>query len=90
MVTLFEDIPHGSWRMIYLHRPCPVPRKPDRQGDSIGHRVGNTRSIDAAGFNDLTWLNATGLRHSARLQGGAYVRYVVTATDPAVLKQPYR
>jgi len=54
--------------------------------------------VDAAGFNDRTWLNDAGAQHSDALHlversrpvlDGKYLEYKVPAEDPKELAKPY-
>lgn len=98
VVMLFEDISHGFWRTIRLGDEHPKTVIPGFQGDSIGRRQGPALVVDTVGFNDYTWLNAAGARHSPALHiveritpilGGRYLEYRVTADDAKALPAPF-
>ena len=67
LVMLFEDdIP--SHRTVYLDgRGHPKDPNPSWMGHSIGHWEGDTLVIDTVGFNDKTWLDNLGHRHTEML-----------------------
>ena len=75
---LYEDVPHGLMRIIYLNRTHEQrPTKgadPNLQfsmfswlGDSIGHWEGDMLVVDTVAFNTQTWLNDAGAQHSQDL-----------------------
>src|ERR1700680_112078 len=94
LVMLFEDISHGQMRTIHLARPHPEKLEQSWLGDSIGRWERDILVIDTVGFNDSTWLNEKGARHSDAFHlverihpvgGGKFLEYKVTAEDPKVL-----
>jgi hypothetical protein len=98
IVMLFEDISRGYIRSIPLNPAEPGEQEPTWQGYSTGRLDGSTLVVETSGFNDRTWLNSKGARHSddlrvieriRPLEGGQYLEYRVTAEDPAVLARPY-
>lgn len=98
IVMLFEDISRGYVRTIRLNRAQPNPREPAWQGYSSARWEGSTLVVETTGFNDRTWLNSKGARHSRQLRlierirpidAGRYLEYQVTAEDPAVLARPH-
>jgi hypothetical protein len=96
IVMLFEDISHGYRRTIHLDRGHRDGAEPSWQGDSVGRWEGSTLVVDTIGFNDYTWLNGKGVRHSPALRLVERIRpladggleYRVTATDPKALRAP--
>jgi hypothetical protein len=71
---------------------------PYYSGHSVGHWEGDTLVIETAGYNDKTFLDATGAPHSdqmttveriRRLSGGKQLENVVTVTDPEYLTKPF-
>ena len=66
-------------------------------GDSRGRWEGDTLVVDAARFNDLTWLDASGNYHSDQLHvverytrtGPDHIRYEATIEDPQVFTRPW-
>jgi len=98
VVVLFEDASRGLIRTIFLNRGHSGKTTPTWMGDSIGRWEGNTLVVDTTGFNDETWLNDAGARHSEALHlvekirpilGGKYLEYKMTAEDPKALAKPY-
>jgi hypothetical protein len=66
VVTLFEYPP--NYRLVFLDgRSHPPDIEPTWMGHSIGKWEGDTLVVDAIGFNDKSWLGATGLPHTANL-----------------------
>ena len=98
ITMLFEDISRGYIRTIPLDRTPSGEQEPVWQGFSAGRWDGPMLIVETTGFNDRTWLNSKGARHSDELrvierirpvEGGAYLEYRVTAEDPGVLARPY-
>jgi hypothetical protein len=98
IVMLFEDLSHGMMRTIYMKRGHPAKLEPTWLGDSIGRWDGETLVVDTIGFNDQTWLNERGARHSEALHlverirpvlAGEYLEYKMTAEDPKALAKTY-
>jgi hypothetical protein len=67
LVMIFEDdLP--SHRTVYLDgRGHPKDPNPTWMGHSIGHWEGDTLVVDSVGFNDKTWLDNQGYRHTEML-----------------------
>jgi hypothetical protein len=70
---------------------------PYYSGHSIGHWEGDTLVIETAGFNEKTFLDATGAPHSdqmttvervRKINGGRQLEDVVAVTDPDLLTKP--
>jgi hypothetical protein len=94
VVILFQDLSHGFWRTVYLDRGHKEDFEPSFEGDSVGQWGKGGLVIDTVGFNDYTWLNAAGARHSGGLHlterlrpimDGKYLEYRVTAEDVRAL-----
>jgi hypothetical protein len=69
VVVLSEGNTH-SYRRLFLDgrsHPKDVNDDPTYTGDSIGKWDGDALVIDTVGFNDKTWLDATGKPHSDAL-----------------------
>jgi hypothetical protein len=71
---------------------------PYYSGHSVGHWEGDTLVIETAGYNDKTFLDATGAPHSdqmttveriRKLSGGKQLEDVITVTDPEYLTRPF-
>ena len=98
VVMLFEDLSRGVMRTIYLNRGHRTDLGPLWMGDSVGKWEGDTLVVDTNSFNEETWLNELGARHSEALHmierirpisGGKYLEYKVTAEDPKAFAKPY-
>jgi hypothetical protein len=98
IVMLFEDVARGYIRSIPLQRVPQGEQEPAWQGYSSGRWDASTLVVETTGFNDRTWLNSKGARHSDDLrvierirpiEGGQYLEFKVTAEDPAVLARPF-
>jgi biotin operon repressor len=85
-------------RSISRGRSTPEEYEPSYLGDSIARFDGDALVVDTVGFNEMTWLNDAGARHSDALhlverirpvQAGRYLEYRVTADDPKTLAKPY-
>ena len=64
VLFVFEGGTH-IWRVIYMDgRQHPKDPNPTFLGDSIGHWEGDTLVTDVVGFNDETWIDASGHPHS--------------------------
>jgi hypothetical protein len=70
---------------------------PYYSGHSVGRWEGDTLVIETAGFNEKTFLDATGAPHSdqmttveriRKINGGKQLEDVVTVTDPELLTKP--
>ena len=58
----------NTHRQIYTDgRKLPVDPQPAWLGYSVGHWEGDTLVVDAAGFNDKSWLDSMGHPHSEEL-----------------------
>ena len=49
-----DERPHEKWDQLGM-------------GDSVGHWEGNTLVLDVTNYNDTTWLDSSGHRHSDQL-----------------------
>jgi hypothetical protein len=95
MVMLYEYM--GSFRVITMAAKHPDDLVSSFLGDSIGRWDGDTLVVDVVGFNDKTWLTATGTFHSEDLHlVERYTRvdkeridYQATIEDPKVLTKPW-
>ena len=90
-----------TFRVVLMDRPQLPPDQleiaPYYSGHSVGRWEGDTLVIETAGFNEKTFLDATGAPHSDQLKtveryrkinGGRQMENVVTITDPAMLTRP--
>src|ERR1700730_7917719 len=59
----------GRYRQIYMDgRELPKDPNPTWLGYSVGHWEGDTLVVEAAGFNDRSWLDRAGHLHSENLR----------------------
>jgi hypothetical protein len=70
---------------------------PYYSGSSVGHWEGDTLVVETSGFNEKTFLDATGAPHSdqmttveriKKINGGRQLETIVTVTDPVMLTRP--
>jgi hypothetical protein len=99
-VTLAYEI-NRVLRRVLLDAPPPVREQldyvPFYSGYSIGRWEGATLVIETAGYNDKTFLDNSGVPHSAKLTTVERVRrlddktleIVVTITDPVTFTRPW-
>jgi hypothetical protein len=97
LVMIFEDdVP--SHRTVYLDgRGHPKDPNPSWMGHSIGHWEGDTLVIDTVGFNDQTWLDNVGHRHTEMLHVTERLRrpdlghleIEFTIEDPGAFAKPW-
>jgi hypothetical protein len=92
-VTLLFELGHMV-RTIRLDKPMPAYEDlitfPSYNGYSIGHYDGDTLVIETAGFNEKTFLDATGAPHTDELKTVERIRrtgpddleIVITVNDP--------
>jgi hypothetical protein len=87
------------FRVVVMDKPQESPQEleilPYYSGHSVGHWEGDTLVIETAGFNEKTFLDATGAPHSDQLKTvervkkvGRQLEDVVTVTDPDLLSRP--
>jgi len=93
MTEMFHDA-----RVLRLDGvPHPAASVHQWLGDSVAHWEGDTLVVDMVGFNDKTWLTATGTFHSDELHmterytrvGKDQINYEATMVDPKVLTKPW-
>jgi hypothetical protein len=96
-ITLLHERMHMV-RPIYMRDSHPGELEPTYNGDSIGHWDGGTLVIDTMGFNDLTFIDATGIPHSDALhvterlslhERDNTLRDVITLEDPNSYQKPW-
>ncbi|HEY1899453.1 MAG TPA: hypothetical protein VGG49_06660 [Steroidobacteraceae bacterium] len=88
-----------TFRNIYWDKAPGEDQDPDPTylGASIAHFEGKTLVIDSSAFNDLTWLDYSGLPHGEKLQvqerytlsDPSTIRASVTITDPDYYTAPW-
>jgi hypothetical protein len=99
LVVLFQDVQHGFLRSLYLHGTLPqhYVARYGWQGYSSAVWDGKALVVDTRGFDDRTWLNEHTrasdalhlVEHIIPRDGGRYLEYRMTATDPKSLAAPY-
>jgi hypothetical protein len=95
--TFLYELNHAV-RIVLMDVPQMAPLdleiSPYYLGHSVGHWEGDTLVIETAGFNEKTFLDATGAPHSDQLKtverirkinGGKQLETIVTITDPVYL-----
>src|SRR2546421_10041159 len=69
-VTIIYELSHQV-RGIRLNKPMPDEKEhnslPLYNGHSVGHFEGNTLVIESAGFNEQTFIDATGAPHTDQM-----------------------
>lgn len=99
--TMFYEL-NRTFRVILMDRPqldaLALEIAPYYSGHSVGHWEGDTLVIETAGYNEKTFLDASGAPHSdqmttveriRKINGGRQLENVVTVTDPAMLTRPF-
>ena len=95
-VILYEA--DNTHRQIYTDgRPLPVDPQPTWGGYSVGRWDGDTLIVDAAGFNEGTWLDSGGHPHSDALRiqerfhrrDFGHMDLSVTVDDPKMYTKPF-
>jgi len=88
----------NTHRQIYTDgRALPVDPQPTWGGYSVGRWDGDTLIVDAAGFNDQTWLDSGGHPHSDALRvherfhrrDFGHMDLSVTVDDPKMYTKPF-
>jgi hypothetical protein len=92
-ITMVHELNHQI-RVIAMDKPMPKPEEllpfPFYNGHSVGHWEGNTLVVDTAGFNEKTFIDATGAPHTDAMTTQEKIRKVnpteledvVTVHDP--------
>ena len=86
-ILLDTALPEDEWLELF----------PYYSGHSVAHWEGDTLVIETAGYNDKTFIDATGVPHSNQIRTLERVRkrddgtleIVITVTDPVVFSQPW-
>jgi hypothetical protein len=96
IAVLYEE--SNAYRQIYTDgRPLPVDPQPSWMGYSIGRWEGDTLVVDAAGFNDQGWLDASGHPQSEELRirerfhrrDFGHMDLELTVDDPKTYTRPF-
>jgi hypothetical protein len=92
-ITIVYELNHQV-RLVALDKPMPKPEEllpfPYYNGHSVGHWDGGTQVIDTAGFNDKTFIDASGAPHTDEMTTTERLRKIsptelediVTVHDP--------
>jgi hypothetical protein len=98
ITEMFQDGARGNMRNFWTQRKHPAKPAETWMGDSVASWEGDTLVVDSVGFNDRTWLNDAGVKHTEDLhlveryrllQGGNILEVKMTAEDPKTLLKPY-
>jgi len=95
-VNFVHEVNH-TYRNIYWGTSPPTDADPTYLGTALAHFDGKTLVIDSVAFNDLTWLDYTGLPHGEKLTVEERYRMSdpqtidgsVTITDPDFYTAPW-
>jgi hypothetical protein len=100
-VTMIHELNHQI-RVIAMDKPMPADKEliifPYYNGHSVGHFEGDTLVIETAGFNEKTFLDATGAPHTDELRTLERIRKVsptqledvITIHDPAYYSRDWQ
>jgi hypothetical protein len=99
-VTFLYEMNHQV-RVIVMDKPLPSEKTlivdPKYNGHSIGHWDGDTLIVESAGFNDVTFLDATGLPHSDEMHTverirkiGNQLEDIITIHDPEMYARDWQ
>jgi hypothetical protein len=95
LAILNDDL---TYRVIHMDgRALEANPAPSWMGYSVGRWDGDTLVVDSVGFNDKTWLNASGQPHTEALRvteryrrrDVGHLELEVTFTDPAAYAKPW-
>jgi len=97
MVGEFFETDH-AFRLIYLDTPHYDAIAPAYLGQAVGKWDGDTLDIDVNQFNEVTWLDNTGLPHSDKLHlterlsldRAGKLHDLITIADPTDYKAPWQ
>ncbi len=96
MAMLYEE--SNTYRQIYTDgRKLPDDPQPTWMGYSVGHWEGDTLVVDAAGFNDQGWLDASGhpqseelrIRERFQRRDFGHMDLELTIDDPKMYTKPF-
>ncbi|HLQ89136.1 MAG TPA: hypothetical protein VK148_03750 [Xanthobacteraceae bacterium] len=99
-VTFVYEMNHQI-RVIYIDKPLPEPHRllvePLYNGHSIGRWEGETLVVETAGFNERTFLDATGLPHGDAMRTIERIRktakeleILITIHDPEMYERDWQ
>jgi hypothetical protein len=99
-VTFLYEMNHQV-RVIFMDKPLPPEETlivdPKYNGHSIGHWDGNALVVESAGFNDVTFLDASGMPHSDEMRTvetirkiGNQLEDIITIHDPEMYARDWQ
>ncbi|HSV21658.1 MAG TPA: hypothetical protein VLJ17_01370 [Xanthobacteraceae bacterium] len=99
-VTFLFEMNHQV-RVIVMDKPLPSPHTllvdPKYNGHSVGHWDGDTLVVESAGFNERTFLDASGLPHSDGMttverirKVGNQLEDIISIHDPAMYERDWQ
>jgi hypothetical protein len=99
-VTFLYEMNHQV-RVIVMDKPLPSRQTlivdPKYNGHSVGHWDADTLVVESAGFNEWTFLDASGLPHSDEMTTAERIRKignqledVITIHDPAMYERDWQ
>ena len=99
-VTFLYEMNHQE-RVIFMDRPLPSSETlivdPRYNGHSVGHWEGDALVVESAGFNERTFLDASGLPHSDEMSTVERIRKVgnqlediITIHDPEMYARDWQ
>jgi hypothetical protein len=99
-VTFLYEMNHQT-RVIVMDKPLPtlasLVTDPKYNGHSVGHWDGDTLVVETIGFNERTFLDASGLPHSDEMSTVERIRRVgnqlediITIHDPALYARDWQ
>lgn len=99
-VTFLYEMNHQV-RSVELDRPVPTPEslitEPLYNGHSVGHWEGDTLIVESLGYNDRTYLDASGLPHSDEMRTTERIRRIgnqledtITIHDPLMYTRDWQ
>jgi hypothetical protein len=98
--TIIHELNHAI-RVVAMDKPLPSDQEllpyPYYNGHSAGHWEGDTLVIETAGFNDKTFVDATGAPHSDAMKtverikkvGANQLEDVITVHDPVMFTKDW-
>jgi hypothetical protein len=100
-ITIIHELNHQI-RVVAMDKPMPGEKElttfPFYNGHSVGHFEGDTLVIETAGFNEKTFIDATGAPHTDEMQTTERIRRisptqledVIIVHDPAYYSQDWQ
>lgn len=100
-ITIIHELNHQI-RVVAMDKPMPGEKElttfPFYNGHSVGHFEGDTLVIETAGFNEKTFIDATGAPHTDEMRTTERIRRisptqledVITVHDPAYYSKDWQ